>query len=358
VWWFSFCVLESELAFAAVWQGDRRRVLSDSQNPPSPGKDIRALFDKVKLRDGRYRTFAAQKTPQNTEPTYAAPQAAQVVPAAPAASHPRRALQSVFDVNARLRIAPHQAHLAAGSGAALIFASCAGGVGKTTLCATIARVLSARLTSVLIADRCPQGIMPYYFGLERLSAGGLQTVYPNARRAGYQMVMVNTPCEEQPNTPTAAWLERLQAESTLTLMDVPTLNNRSLQEQMIPAGYVVIPLVPDVQSIASIARVEALSDLSSEGQNRRCLFVLNRYDEARPLHREIRNHLEKVLEERLAPLAVRESEYVPEALSLGMTVLDHVPQSPVANDFEQLAAWLEARLLGPAEILSEKVEIA
>jgi cellulose synthase operon protein YhjQ len=330
--------------------------LSESQNPPSPGKDVRALFDKVKLGDGRDRTFAAQKTPQKAEPTYAAPQPAERAPAAPAASHPRRALQSVFDVNARLRIAPHQAHLAAGSGAALIFTSCAGGVGKTTLCATIARVLSARLSNVLIADRCPQGIVPYYFGLERLSAGGLQTVYPNARRAGYQMTMVNAPCEEQPNTPTAAWLEQLQAESTLTLMDLPTLSYRS-QEQMVPPGYVVIPLVSDVQSVASIARVEELRDLSKEGQNRRCLFVLNRFDEARPLHREIRTHLEKVLEDRLCPLTVRESEYVPEALSLGMTVLDHVPQSAVANDFEQLAAWLEARLLSSA-VTPEKVEIA
>jgi cellulose synthase operon protein YhjQ len=332
--------------------------LSDAGSPVPPGKDVRALFDKAKLGDLRYRTFAAQKTPQKTEPTYAVPEAAEVAPATPPVSHPRRALHSVFEVNARLRIAPHQPHLVAGSGATLIFASCAGGVGKTTLCATAARVLSARLSNVLVADRSPQGIMPYYFGLERLSAGGLQTVYPNARRAGYQMTMVNAPCEEQPNTPNAAWLEQLQAESTLTLMDLPTLNNRSLQEQMIPPGYVVIPVVPDVQSIASISRVEALSGLSGEGQNRRCLFVLNRFDEARPLHREIRTHLEKVLEDRLAPLVLRESEYVPEALSLGMTVLDHVPQSAVANDFEQLVAWLEARLLNPAESSSEKMEIA
>jgi cellulose synthase operon protein YhjQ len=347
----------SELdSFVALSEGEWRRVLSDPGNPLPPGKDVRALFDKVKLGDLRYRTFPAQKTPQKNEPTYAPAQAAEVAPAAPAASHPRRALQSVFDVNARLRMASAQPHLAAGSGAALIFASCAGGVGKTTLCASVARVLSARLSNVLIADRCPQGIVPYYFGLERLSAGGLQTVYPNARRAGYQMTMVNAPCEEQPNTPTAAWLEQLQAESTLTLMDLPTLNHRS-QEQMVPAGYVVIPLVPDVQSIASIALVEALSNGSFEGQNRRCVFVLNRFDEGRPLHREIRAHLEKVLEDRLSPVTVRESEYVPEALSLGITVLDHVPQSPVAKDFEQLAAWLEARLLSPA-VPSEKVEIA
>jgi cellulose synthase operon protein YhjQ len=311
----------------------------------------------VKLGDLRYRTFAAQKTPQKSEPTYAPAQTAEVAPGAPAPSHPRRALQSVFEVNAKRWMAPAQPHLAAGSGAALIFASCAGGVGKTTLCASLARVLSARLSNVLVADRCSQGIMPYYFALERLSAGGLQTVYPNARRAGYQMTIVNAPCDEQPNTPSAAWLQQLQADSTLTLMDLPTLNQRSLQEQMVPAGYVVIPLVPDVQSIAGIARVEALSNGPSGGQNRRCVFVLNRFDEARPLHREIRTHLEKLLEDRLSPLTVRESEYVPEALSLGLTVLDHVPQSPVAKDLEQLAAWLEERLLSPA-VPSEKVEIA
>ena len=73
------------------------------------------------------------------------------------------------------------------------------------------------------------------------------------------------------------------------------------------------------------------------------------------MHREIRAHLEKILEDRLAPVAVRESESVAEALSLGMTVVDHVPQSPVAKDFEQLVSWLETRL---SETSAEKVEIA
>jgi hypothetical protein len=39
---------------------------------------------------------------------------------------------------------------------------------------------------------------------------------------------------------------------------------------------------------------------------------------------------------------------VPEALSLGMTVLDHVPQSSIAQDFEQFVLWLEQRLSSPA----------
>ena len=82
--------------------------MSDSRSPVPPGKDVRALFDKVQLGDLRYRTFAAQKTPPKTEPTHVVPQAAEAAPAAPPVSHPRRALNSVFEVNARLRIAPHQ----------------------------------------------------------------------------------------------------------------------------------------------------------------------------------------------------------------------------------------------------------
>lgn len=328
--------------------------MSDSRGPVPPGKDVRALFDKANIGDLRYRTFAAQKAPQRNEAERTPPVTAEPAPAANG-SQLRRALNAVFEGNARLRVASSRSRLAAGSGAALIFASSAGGVGKTTLCATVARVLSSRLSNVLVADRCSEGIIPYYFSLERLRAGGLQTVYPNARRAGYQMTMVNAPCDEQPNTPTAAWLEQLQTESSLTLMDLPTLNGHSSQTQLVREGQVVVPLVPDVQSIASLARVEELSGMLPEGQSGRSLFVLNRFDEARPLHREIRAHLEKILEDRLAPVAVRESESVAEALSLGMTVVDHVPQSPVAKDFEQLVSWLETRL---SETSAEKVEIA
>lgn len=331
--------------------------MSDTRGPIPPGKDVRALFEKANIGDVRYRTFATQKAAPKSESQPTPPATVEPSPASPAANgnQPRRALNSVFEGNARLRVASSHPRLATGSGTALIFASAAGGVGKTTLCATVARILSTRLSNVLVADRCAEGIIPYYFSLERLRAGGLQTVYPNARRTGYQMTIVNVPCDERLNASTAAWQEQLQAESTLTLMDVPTLNGHCSQSQLVRAGQVVVPLNPDVQSIASLAWVEELSGQLAEGQNGRSLFVLNRFDEARALHREIRTHLEKVLGERLAPVSVRESEAVAEALSLGMTVVDHAPQSLVAKDFEQLVMWLEARL---AETPAEKVEIA
>jgi len=331
--------------------------LSGSQGPASPGKDVRALFDKAQIGDLRYVTFAPQKTPAKNE---AAPlPAVEAVPAKPAltGNHLRHALNSVFEVNDRLRVASSRPRLTAGSGAALIFTSCAGGVGKTTLCATAARVLSSRVSNVLVADRCSDGIIPYYFSLERLSAGGLQSVYPNARRTGYPITLVAAPCSAEPNISTAVWLEQLQAESLVTLVDLPSFNGTSAPAALGREGQVVVPLVPDIQSIATISRVEELTATLGAGQNGRSLFVLNRFDEARPLHRDIRTHLEKILDDRLAPIAIRESEFVPEALSLGMTVFDHVPQSPVTQDFEQLVLWLEQRLSSAAENCAVEVEM-
>jgi cellulose biosynthesis protein BcsQ len=172
------------------------------------------------------------------------------------------------------------------------------------------------------------------------------------------MTLVAAPGNEQPNTPTAAWLEQLQAESPLTLLDLPTFNERPTPGALDRVSQVIVPLVPDVQSIATIARAEELAAMLEEGPGRRTMFVLNRFDEGRPMHREIRTYLEKLLGDRLAPVAVRESEYIPEALSLGMTVLDHAPQAPVVKDFVQLVAWLEGNLANPREASAERVEIA
>jgi cellulose synthase operon protein YhjQ len=330
---------------------------SRSSGPDSPAKDVRALFDKAHIGNMRYLTFAAQKTAESSEAQDAPVTVAEAVAPPPVAhsSHLRRALDSAFEINNRLRIASSQPRLTPGSGAALAFASCAGGVGKTTLCATVARVLSSRVGNVLVADRCRDGIIPYFFSLERQSAGGLQTVYPNARRAGYQMTLVAAPGSEQP---TSAWLEQLQAESPLTLLDLPTFNERPTAGALDRVSQIIVPLIPDVQSIASMARAEELSSMLEDGQHRRNLFVLNRFDEARPMHREIRTYLEKLLEDRLAPVVVRESEYIPEALSLGMTVLDHAPQAAVVKDFTQLVAWLEGHFSTSREATAEKAEIA
>lgn len=328
--------------------------MGDSQDPGAQGSDVRALFQKARLGNSRYLTFAAEKLPEAPRSSDPVKKVEESVSPSIPVSHARRTLNSVVEVNSRLRMASVPPRRAVGSGTALAFASCTGGAGKTTLCATVARALSARSSNVLVADRCQDGIIPFYFSLERQSAGGLQTVYPSARRAGYPIILVAAPCDEQMDVSTAEWLQQLQADSSLTLLDLPTHTAAKPGMTMNGVGHLMIPLLPDIQSVASIGRAEALAGVLSNGK---VSFLLNRYQDSRPLHREIRGHLEGLLGDKFAPVAISESEFVTEALSLGMTVLDHAPQSQVAQDIERLAAWLEESLTransGPG-----KVEIA
>jgi cellulose biosynthesis protein BcsQ len=325
--------------------------VSDGQSPVSPGKDVRALFEKAKMGESRYRTFSEHKTANAEARPVPQESREEARPTAPVTSghSPRHALNALFAPSAGLRIAVSRTETPAAQRASFVFASVAGGVGKTTLCATAARILSSRSNNVLVADRCIDGILPFYFSSDRLKKGGLHVVYPHARRPGYPMTLVNVPCEEQVDTSTLAWFEQLQKETTLTLLDYPASNSRSLQNYAVPMGRVVIPLAPDVQSVASLAACEELFGPGALGLSSRTSFVLNRFDEKRPLHREIRSQLEKTLESRLAPVALRESEAVADALALGMTVVDHVPQAPVTKDFEQFVTWLELRLADKVE---------
>jgi cellulose biosynthesis protein BcsQ len=320
----------------------------------SNGGDVRALFDRAKIGAARYKTFEPQASPARSErPADTQPEKREA-PAGKSESLPRRALSALLEGNGRLRITTARTEAKVSSSAPLMFSSIAGGVGKTTLTATIGRIFSTRTENILIADRCLGGIIPYYFASERQRAGGLQVIYPSTRRPGYPMSIVNAPTEASANV-SAEWFEQLQREAKRTVMDLPTFQTCSALMEAVRAGQAIIPLTPDIQSIASLSGCEDLLAQEPQGEKLRCLFVLNRFDESRALHREIRNDLEKLFEGRIAPIALRESEAVAEALSLGMTVADHAPQSLITRDFEQLAQWLEQQLVDTS---AEKTEIA
>jgi len=51
--------------------------------------------------------------------------------------------------------------------------------------------------------------------------------------------------------------------------------------------------------------------------------------------------------DRLLPFALRRAPAVSEALAEGMTVMDYAPNSTVAEDFGNLAAWVKS-LAAPA----------
>ncbi len=105
---------------------------------------------------------------------------------------------------------------------------------------------------------------------------------------------------------------------------------------------VLVPLVPEMASVISLAQVEEFfrANAAADGHIRPC-YVLSQFDESLPLHQDVREVLSQQLGDRLAPVVLRRSASVSEALAEGMTVVDYAPNSPVTEDYLNLAEWLK-----------------
>jgi cellulose biosynthesis protein BcsQ len=86
---------------------------------------------------------------------------------------------------------------------------------------------------------------------------------------------------------------------------------------------------------------DALQSREGDGSPAAAIYyVLNKFDSSLALHRDIKASLEGRLGERLAPVTIRRSDAVAEALADGMTVIDYCPDAGVAEDFQRLADWI------------------
>ena len=101
------------------------------------------------------------------------------------------ALKGVFDgVSAPVEAAP--APVVSRAPVMAVF-SLAGGVGKTSLVATLGRALSARCERVLLVDTAAYGLLPFFFGARDQRPGVLRTFSPPGASgdAPIQMVTID-----------------------------------------------------------------------------------------------------------------------------------------------------------------------
>jgi cellulose synthase operon protein YhjQ len=105
---------------------------------------------------------------------------------------------------------------------------------------------------------------------------------------------------------------------------------------------VLVPVSPDMNSVISIANVDkAFQGLTNaDGRPIQPMYLLNQFDASLPLHLDVREVMRQQLGDRLLPFVIRRSPAVSEALAEGMTVIDYAPNSPVAEDYMNLAAWV------------------
>lgn len=264
------------------------------------------------------------------------------------------ALKSVFDNNAAVaEPAPAAAPMASRAPVIAVF-SLAGGVGKTSLVATLGRALSARGERVLLVDTAAYGLLPFFFGARDQRPGLLRTFSPPGASGDAPIQMVTL----DPETlgPENAVQETLTTEISRhgrgvsrIIVDLATASGATTRRIIRLAPTVLVPVVPDMSSVVSVSSIDAFFQHNSAAAGKPILpfYVLNQFDPSLPLHLDVREVLREQVGDRLLPFALRRAPAVSEALAEGMTVMDYAPNSTVAEDFGSLAGWVKS-LAAPA----------
>ena len=230
---------------------------------------------------------------------------------------------------------------------ALAVFSLAGGVGKTSMVATLGRALSSMGEKVLLADTTSHGLLPYYFGATELKPGVVRTFSPpsgstdapihlvsyDVDHRGHDKVTQDALAEEITNSATG--VQRL-------LIDFNANSGWLIRRLPRMTETVLIPVAPDMNSVISLQSVEKYfaGAVDQDGRPLLPYYVLNQFDASLPLHLDVREVLKRQLGDRLLPYVIRRSPAVSEALAEGMTVVDYQPEGSISEDYLNVANWL------------------
>ncbi len=225
--------------------------------------------------------------------------------------------------------------------------SLAGGVGKTSLVATLGRGLSSLGEKVLLADTTSHGLLPFYFGASELKSGVVRTFSPPSGSTDAPIHLVSYDVDRTVgDAPRQDALvgEIVQGSGGVhrVLLDLNASSGWMIRRLGRMNPTVLVPVAADMNSVISLQTVERYFEGITDNENRPILpyFVLNQFDASLPLHLDVREVLRRQLGDRLLPFVIRRAPAVSEALAEGMTVVDYAPDAPIAEDYLNIAGWL------------------
>ncbi|HMF64026.1 MAG TPA: cellulose synthase operon protein YhjQ/BcsQ [Edaphobacter sp.] len=225
--------------------------------------------------------------------------------------------------------------------------SLAGGVGKTSLVATVGRSLSSLGEKVLLTDTTSHGLLPFYFGASELRQGIVRTFSPPSGSTDAPIYLVNYEIDQKIGDEAAQELlvEEILNSSRGTHRIMLDLTASSvwvvrLMARMNPT--ILVPVAPDMNSVISLQAVERFFHgvIDGDGRPVQPYYLLNQFDASLPLHLDVREVLRRQLGDRLLPFVIRRAPAVSEALAEGMTVVDYAPESSISEDYLNVATWL------------------
>lgn len=237
-----------------------------------------------------------------------------------------------------------------GYSTAVAIYSLAGGVGKTTFCANLGRILAAMKEKVLLVDASGSGLLPFYFGATDLKCGLRTFVSPDSNYPPLQVIGTDEITGQWLETDVKAAMQRVQR----TIFDLGPASMSLLPEIVAMCGMVLIPLQPDLNSILTVQRIEkSFKTMRASGMRvPEVFYIFNRFSNEDSIDQRARLLVEKQCGDRLLTLAIREDEEIARAIASRMTVADQAPGSAVTHDFLELASWVrkQAPIRAPARV--------
>lgn len=250
--------------------------------------------------------------------------------------------------------------------------SAAGGVGRSTLTASLATLLAQREIAVLALDFDPQNLLSTLLGSDEVSLGGLLPDFLTRKEFG-KSALVNSnevACLpfgranesslvtfEQHLRTEPEWLKKCITQidyppGAFLLMDTPRLPSPYARQAMVAADLVLAVLAPDVRSLALLPAVEAA--LSRCVPGRQSIYVMNSLDSTRTLQSDLLAQFRSSLQMRLSPYPVHRDEAISRAVANRANLQSLSPDSLVAHDLNGLLNWL---LAGHASSLEGRAQV-
>ena len=228
--------------------------------------------------------------------------------------------------------------------------SLAGGVGKTSVVATLGRALAALGERMLLVDTASFGLLPFFFGARDQRPGVLRTFSPggNSSDAPVQLITIDPEglgAESPGQELLANEIARHWRGANRVIIDLATASGATSRRIMRLQPLVLVHVVPDMNSVVSVSSIDAffLHNSSHAGKPIQPFYILNQFDSSLPLNLDVREVLRAQLGDRLLPFVLRRAPAMSEALAEGMTVMDYAPNSSLAEDFNQLAGWVKSQ---------------
>jgi cellulose synthase operon protein YhjQ len=251
-----------------------------------------------------------------------------------------------------------------------------GGVGKTMLAANVALGLQRAGRRVLAVDLDPQNALRLHFGLPLAEEAGFAasqnwraelrrtpsgvTVLPYGSLDATARLSLGRAMETDPER-LAALLRDATADPALTVVvDTPPGVSRALFAALPLADIVLVPLLADGGSVATLPEIESGRFLGRGTMGvmfaGKLRVVLNEVDQGSRLSNTVTAALMRHLGPRLLGVVARD-EAVAEALACEALLADHAPNSRASCDLAEIVAALDAALPGsgsaPVGLLAE-----